>query len=414
MTLRSVVASLILSLLPVTARPDGPVRGGNAAADSLKRWGVELGLDFDPGDRDAAHPSMEERRATSQTGYFAWLNGELGRSDDAISDPPQAFREYLRTRREALSRIVSVLEKGPPQWPVRETDETWAFRSLLATVQLERILLAMALCEERDDKALAASRTLEAAWSLGRPAAEGDYLIHQTLAVGIGKLQAGALRKIRSPSSAWLSRLDGDEPSLRMFAAVERESERSPGRELADFHRAMHAMWRAAAERLQKLPACDAVGESDGELWRGIKGEFENDSSAVVRASAALPPRPTPEANAEPDEEQPISLQDELQLVTDPIRRAARLRVDRELTRKILELRMQADASANGEFPAALPDGSSRVCPGSTYSYRRIGAGMEIRFDGAVESAGGEPLLPLSFRAGASKPRAASETAEQP
>lgn len=406
MTARRVVLFLALSLATVTglARADLGVRKPNATADDLQRLGLRFGLDFNLDDRGAPHPTAADARAASSTGYFAWLNSELARPDDAISDPPAAFRDYIQERHAALWEVVSTLEKGSPDWGEKRGDELWAFRTLLPTIQLERMLLSVALSEEHDGEAIAASRALEASWSLGRPAVEGEYLIHQLLGVGIAKLQAGTLRKIHAPSIAWMNRLSGEAPWTRMLDSVERESKPASGLEEDAVTKALRRLHRAVAANFRRLSPCDASRQTDDEVWRAVAGEVQNDPSPAVRSSAEEPPpTPTPEPGAapsEPPEEQRFYFQRSLSDVTKAVRRGARLAVDRELTLKILELRMEAEASKDRKWPATLADTFSHVCPGASYPYRRDGDGMEVRFDGTIDSGGGEPVLPLAFHTG--------------
>jgi hypothetical protein len=402
MTARGVVLFLLIALLSGVASADLQLRK-NATADVLKRLGPRFDLDFDRDDKAGAHPTAEDIHAAPRTGYAAWLNAELARPDDRISEPPAAFRDYLQARRGDFWEIVAALEKAPPEWGERPGDVSWTFPNLLPTLLLERILLAVALCEELDGDPIAASRVLEASWSLGRSVVEGRFLIHQLLSVGISRLQAGALRKIPEPPLSWMNRLSSEESWTRMLDAVERESTPASGLSEDAFQKALHRLARAVAENFRKLSPCDASKQTDEEVWRAVAGEVEMDPSPVVRSSSEEPPpTPTPspgEESAEPREDQRFYFKDHLTNTTMAIRRAAKLAVDRELTVKILELRLESEASREKGWPANFAGTVSHVCPGASYFYRMEGGEMEIRFDGAIESAGGEPVLPLAFHA---------------
>src|ERR1700730_12247039 len=106
MTARRVVLFLAIVLLPGVARADMQLRKQNATAEALQRLGPRFGLDFVPDDTVGPHQTAEGTRMAPRTGYSAWLNAELARPDDLISEPPATFREYLRERRGDLWEIV--------------------------------------------------------------------------------------------------------------------------------------------------------------------------------------------------------------------------------------------------------------------------------------------------------------------
>jgi hypothetical protein len=80
------------------------------------------------------------------------------------------------------------------------------------------------------------------------------------------------------------------------------------------------------------------------------------------------------------------------------LRRAGRLSVDRELTLKILELRLEQIHSRDGAWPERLVADFSSVCPGAVYIYRTDGKEMRIRFDGEIPDPSTGLVLPLEFR----------------
>lgn len=83
-----------------------------------------------------------------------------------------------------------------------------------------------------------------------------------------------------------------------------------------------------------------------------------------------------------------------------PVRRAARLMLDRELTLKVFELRFEKAASRDGAWPTDFENLGSSVCPGVAYAYRSDGKSMEIRFDGPVNTPEAGVVPSLDFRSG--------------
>jgi len=388
------------------------VRGQNSVADALEERALTLGIDFErrPSDPPGASPTPSpERIAFGAARFGAWLKAEVERPDDTIAEAPAALREYLESHRDAIWGIVAVLEKGAPDWGEREGDDLWSMQVLVPTVTLERALLAAALMKEKDGDSIAASRALEAAWSLGRPTGARGFLIDRLTSIGIEKLQAGVLRKMREPSLAWMGRLS--EPSwTAILDALERETGPKSRMEASDFTKAVRRVYRATADHYRKLSACDASRQTDDEAWRAVSSEVATDPNPGIRGSAESPPRPEGSAETEESsEEKRIYFKDDiLSMVTPMVRRAARVAVDRELTLRILELRLDRSASRDGRWPERLVNAASGVCPEVSYAYSADGDAMEIRFDGKLAEPENQLTLPLSFRAGKTSTKTAT------
>ena len=135
---------------------------------------------------------------------------------------------------------------------------------------------------------------------------------------------------------------------------------------------------------IEGIPPCELSKLSEKEAWRPMEEE--------LRKSTPL--------GEDPEQMAEVFRETSMPNLTQALRRAARLLVDRELTLRILELRMERAASRYGRWPERLLDSESRVCPGVSYEYRRRGGAMEIRFGGSMDDPSPGLVLPLAYRAG--------------
>jgi len=243
-------------------------------------------------------------------------------------------------------------------------------------------------------------------------------LIDKLLTIGIEKLQLGVLRKIPEPGIGWMSRVGEDRTWGGTLDAFDRETARPLGDStLEAFASARHRLFEAVVDRLRKVSACEASRRSDEEIWRDVSAVIEMDSHPGVRASGEPPagePTPDPDGPEPAGEQRMYFKRDELPFITSALRRAARSAVDRELTLRILELRMEREASRDRAWPGTLVNPTSSVCPEASYAYSANGGGMEIHFEGAVADPDSHPVLPLAFHAGSAKTKSTSTPTPTP
>ena len=270
---------------------------------------------------------------------------------------------------------------------------------LLFVISLSRVLLSASLVEERAGHHMESENLLEASWSLYRSMASSPYQIFQLISLAVLKLQVGVLRKLSEPAYGWVDRLSGDAPKEQMLDALQNE----PLALLAQHALPRDEMsspwvrgWRAVADGLRKLSACEISMKSDEEIWRP--------ATEVIREWN--------EAGGEPGLEVMESII--APNLSNGLRRLARVMVDRELSLKVLELRIEKAAARPVRWPEKFFDTESRVCPGATYEYRSTGAAMSLKFAGSVADGGTPLVLPLSFEARAPKPTPSPTPARKP
>jgi hypothetical protein len=303
---------------------------------------------------------------------------------------PASIQSFLEKRQPTLWRVVGLLERDVPQWESDPGAEPRDLAGVTLGVALARILTTTALVEERAGHHAQAGDLLEASWSLSRSFSGQPDLTSQLIAVALGKLQAGALRKMNEPPVQWLDRMSDDEPRRAMLDAVDASlvpGRRADGESLDEIRKAQARAWRAVTDRLRKLSPCEVSKLSSEEIWKPSAEEIERSVEAGVDPSLKiLSDIATPN-------------------ITNAIRRAGRLVVDREVTAKVLEIRQEKAASREGRWPEKFSDIDSRACPGASYEYQTRGAAMAIRFKGPIDDGGSPPLvLPLSFEVRAPRP----------
>lgn len=394
MTARAVVVLLFIGSNAVAQAGGGmQTSGQNSVADLLQEQGLLLGIDFDRDNAKASHPAAEEVRALGRAGVGAWLNSEIEQPDDSISEPPAALRDYLSDHREAIWNIVAALEKGFPDWGHRPNEVLWPTLTLLPTIMLERVLLVSALREAREGRPIDAERALEASWSLRAPVALPGNLLACLTAGHIGDWEGGVLRKMKASPVQWMTRMSGEKPWVELLDAfLEDVSDRNRSALTEEpikkaYRRAMSAL----VDALRKMSPCDAARLPDEEMW--------------APAARQIDPNP-----------QILNLAEFLQesivpQVSSAVRRTAREVVGRELTLKILELRLEKAGASNHAWPKKLEAFASEACPGVTYAYSAGSGKMEIRFEGTIEAPEHGPVLPLEFRSGNGREATTTATA---
>lgn len=360
----------------------------NAAAEELESLVLALGLDAHRKDPSAQHPSREDLEAYQHAAFGSWLDAQLRTADDSIAAVPASFQSFLEKRQPTLWRVVGLLERDVPQWDSDPRAEPGDLSVTLAVSLLARVLTAAALVEERAGDHAQAGDLLEATWSLSRSFSRQPDQLSQLIAVAVGKLQAGALRKMSQPPVQWLDRMSGVEPWRRMLdvVAVSLVSVRAGEAALDESRRAHARAWRAVTDRLRELSPCEVSKLPMEEIWRPGTEE-------IARSI---------EAGADPSLETLSGLA--MPNITSAFRRAGRLLVDRELTAKILELRQEKAASREGRWPEKFANLDSSVCPGASYEYQSRGSAMTVRFKGPIDDGGAAFVLPLSFEVRAPRP----------
>jgi hypothetical protein len=423
--LRLIVAGILLgTLFPTQSQiPEGlerrledlerrfPKTSRNAAAEELESLAPSLGIGLKPRNHAADSPNEEELDEYQQVGFGAWLDSQLKSSDEAIGPPPPKVKDFLDRRRAVVSRTAGLLLHEVPEWgfDLRQRpggDRLTSDVHLLTSVN--RLLLSEALLEERLGHHAEAGEYLEASWSLSQSLAGRPDLLSLIVAVALWKQQAGALRKMTEPPFQWVERLADDSVRSRLMSVIENEPLiaflSSSDTSWADVVERMSAGYGALASLIRESSACALSKLPSEEIRRRVLQEFKTEGDMETppsREDEEDPDESTPHEKTPADLERAARIMTDIALTTeiDVAFRVARLSIDRELTLKILELRLQKAASRPRRWPEA-PDLSSGVCPESAYEYSVTRSMMILRFAGAAgEGSSRGLILPLTFEA---------------
>ena len=357
----------------------------------MERLALALGIEVNADDPNAEHPSKEDADAYNQASFASWLDAQVRTSDDFIAPPPPRLKDFLERRQSALWHLAGRLEGETPDWGYDIKDDKRAFSRLGLAQRLNRVILAAALVEERGGHQVEAGRLLGASWSLSSSVSELPDMLSQFVAIALGKLQLGVLRKLSDPSGEWLERLSSDRPWQKFIDSYEYEPliMKAQGKSVSEGEKydAYVRGWRRIADNLRERSPCHASKMSEQQFWQPMEDEYrrlqsEDPSEAVESLRGVATPN-----------------------LMSGLRRAARLAVDRELTAKILEIRQEKAALRPSRWPEKFSDTESRICPGESYGYQVRGAAMAFRFKSSIADPG-EPalVLPLSFEVRAPRP----------
>jgi hypothetical protein len=331
-----------------------PTADADASAIEAERLAEPLGLSLAPrtsgrGDR---RRSIAERAANKEIAIGDYVNATLKRDHRAIDPPPEAVAQHLTTHAAAVEGLRNHLLTAPePHWGI-DLREPWAtpVPNLLGHIEMHRLLLAETLARASAGDREGAFRTLEASWRASAFLRSHPTLIAQLIAMSITRGQVGVLRQLEAPPQVWEERLrvlDVRGPlltAMRLEAWAKTDMDGVPSSEIRFLAKVaapyleycaaeLSDRERTRVDRLSSLPyLCDA-----DPAKRGAPTEISLPPWNVLRMGGP----------------------DSLEAVLD---RLARLEVDVELTRKILE----ADAArrADGTWPESIPGiEQSKACP---------------------------------------------------
>ena len=361
-----------------------PAQGANDSAIELERLAAPLGIDLVPAvvsDR----PRISEKERAAQSGARDLTSAHLKRN---IEDPsprvyetPAELADYLSLHAADLKGILSRLLSGEvPRW---EMDLERGWDTPLPRVELiplQRLLLVHALERQRLGRPGEALEALEGAWRLNQSICERPEAISQRISMAVSRMQAAALRKLGRAPAEWTARLGQLDYRAAWMDAMRAEAWKSLSPARADF---------------ANLPI--------------VRDEEPEEPGPLAQVVASWPLRPywclcvadwsdrfrqaLLEAGSAPD----LCMLDLEALVArwneavpgwnfygkvkgmdslKTFRRAGRIQLELELTRKVLEAKAARDANG-GVWPAAIPGIETSANPGGHWIY-------DLSRDGAV------------------------------
>ncbi|HKO57131.1 MAG TPA: hypothetical protein VJ276_14735 [Thermoanaerobaculia bacterium] len=178
-----------------------PKAAATPAAEELTRLAAPLEIDLRaPRERTPKVDAVREP-------LTAYLKSQLERTDASIAPAPEPVASYLAAHGEQLAAVRRHLVSGAPiAWPVDLAQEHPPMPSLVAHMQLFRLLTADAL-DRASRGELVAWDDLEASWRLARSLLARPEQISQLVGLAGVRQTNAAARKMPLPAPYWLAEM---------------------------------------------------------------------------------------------------------------------------------------------------------------------------------------------------------------
>ena len=203
------------SRLPAT--PDDPV--ALRVAEKAK----ELEIEMHASSREPGEPLHDSRdRLFDDLGRYVRM--QLERTSGELEAPPTDVCDYLEQHAPAIDEMAEILaDSDPPRWEAAPASPVGPSPNLRGHLRLQRVLVADALARTLRGEPGAAERRLLAAWKLNASLSDRADLISQIMAIACARMHTGAARWIPLEDSAWDGRLVAHDyrKSIRRALAVE-------------------------------------------------------------------------------------------------------------------------------------------------------------------------------------------------
>ncbi len=345
-----------------------PARATNEVAQRLETVAEAMGVDLRPRFLSGAEDPKRSRPAAETSKVLSgYLDANLADPSAAALPPTGEAEAALARLAPGLAPIVGILSKETPVW-LEEIGRGYEapIPNLLGHIQLQRILLASSLRLEARGDARGAEKSLDASWTLNESLTSRPELISQLIAIAVGRMQAGVLRKVPVDPTRWVPRLAACEPRRGILEAFTGEAwvmryavlrGAMPGPDGGPRSRRVRALEFLSRPRL-KIEVASAL-----TVFRECFLDWENapvsGGTAKARNGASGGGGPFGRVLSElmiPNFETTLL-------------RADRLAVDLELTRKALELR--AARRTGREWPPGVPGIEASVVKDARWIYAR-------------------------------------------
>jgi hypothetical protein len=324
-----------------------------------------------------ATPEPEEQKLVNRA-ISDYVNEELTKSGGELSSPPAIAKEYLEKNNRNIETVIAFLSRNDaPSW---ERDASLGpeapIPNLLGQIQLQKLLVAYALEQDRLGNDAMAERSLDAAWMLSESLRDRPEVISQLTAVSEARMQVGLARRISVDPVLWRTRFTEHDYRASLLQALEVESigslrRLSFGSSISD--RASRADFLDVSRTF--LVSMRDSQVSDRRIPDVAPFDIVNDpkSAGGVLAAIALPN------------------------LTNTLRRVDRLIIDTELTDRILQARSLK--SSLGHWPPEIPGGNTSRMEGERWIYSvRPDGRMTIAFSRELHWQDQKGLiLPLHF-----------------
>jgi len=359
----------------------------NAEAKALEALAAKLGM----AQELSESPWKDVRGPLSD-----YVTAELEKPAPGAAPPPEVVSAFLSEQAQSVASLrKQLLEGAVPVWESRRTDLYEApIPRLLTLLSFQKILAAEALVELQRGSDATAAEDLEASWRLHQALAARPEMISALVDMALLRIQAGLLRKQGSASPVWRERLGTVDPRAQLLTAYKVEAcgilevGRSANwtRIMVTNPRLQHLILAKLTHGYVRLCAANGAGTflDMVELLRSTD-PCARDTKERVDAILKKIPRWNFFAA--------IALSN----LTSSWQRADRMKLDLELTSKLLQAREARDRNG-GRWPEAMPGLEGSACKGERWSYTLTPERVTLAFSGEVKMDPGKSLvLPMSY-----------------
>lgn len=336
--------------------------------------------------------SEEERAAIGDYG-----TAQLVRPDDSVSPPSPELSAILEKHRVPLTTFEEILSSAPsPRWAFHPgaSREDVSTPNLLGHMQTQRLLVADALAAAARGDFSASARTLEASSKLNDALLARPELVSQLIAMAVGRLQAGVLRKVPASSEVCAARLAAMGRRAPLVDALVLEHG-SPidfvGRTRASLEHSAEGGGNRFLGWLQE-PTLRVWAAGYSVDWARAIAELRNAPAFEAPKKVAENPRGFSE----------IMLSIQMPNTRNSFERADRLALDAELTAKIL--RVKEARRTQGAWPPPSAEIAASRFPGLSWNYVVDRGVMTIALARELPKPPSPFVLPTSFSSRTSAP----------
>ncbi|MCI0447983.1 hypothetical protein L0244_32640 [bacterium] len=377
-----------------------PTRKANQSALELEKLSAQLGIDLAPkNSANRSRPSIAQQKAYKSLSkeIKPLLNKRLieGISTDfKISDELQKF---LATNESKLNEIVEyVLHNEAPLWEIDLTKRYKApFPNLLGHVTLQHLLNFRASLLFQQYKETEAQKTLEASWKINQDLLQRPETISYLIGIVVLRIQVGNLRQLPAEYATWHSRMIDSKIHNQLWSVMEGE---------------VWAMVKGAKEGVlldqgnEKRTVINQIlapyVRSMTLDWAEVMLQFITD----LKTRDPCSPKKVIKDHNEVKKLFPKWNRVGPAAFNDPggwWNREARLRLDLELTNKIIQIKDELKKTSSIKNIKAL---NSEICPGQTWKYLSENDSFSISFSKKVDWSKvddipeGTLILPLTYK----------------
>jgi hypothetical protein len=378
-----------------------PTRKANQSALELEKLSAQIGIDLAPKQSsNRTPPSTEKQEAFKdlRKEIKDVINKRLTEgisSDLKISDDLQTF---LSTNEKKLNEIVEyVLHHEAPVWEIDLTKHIYEpLPNLLGHINLQYLLNFRASLLFHQSKPTDAQKNLEASWKINQHLLQRPDLISYLIGLAVLRIQAGNLREIPVEYAIWHSRLIDSRIHDQFWIAMEGEvwallKEAKEGRLLGQKKNEKRSVINQILAFYERSMILD---------YAQVKLQF---LANLKKREPCSPKKVIEDYN---EIKKLFSKWNRIgpTAFTDPAgswNREARLRLDLELTDKILQVKEELNKTNSLKNSQTL---NSEICPGQTWKYVSENNSYSISFSKKIDwsKVGGMPkgnlILPPTYK----------------